>query len=384
MTGHRDARPMAIMVVIAAVLAVVVSARVTGGIPLVGAAPLATPSATPSAPPTPSGPRIAIVHETCCSQTARFLNATWTSRQKVSAVTLTVAPAPPFECKASVDAGGLSGTLGCAGFLPGATDHVARLLFTTASGTYPIEHPFRTMGDRLANVRWFTEFEDATGDPIACAAASVRIVQAYAGGEDTMTATQIETAAHALNVSADPGLDPVAIATMLKKLDADQNYHYYRFATREEATASAVYWLLRSGKPVIAISLAGQHAPLVTGFQGTYGTYYDDPNNKIAGVVVEDPQRGDMRPETAGHRPDKYRSPDFQTGRLLPLDEWYGDEWWMRYPYAATIAYAGKTYQIDRSDGAYPAPHWAGKYVLVVDDGDGAWPSTKEGRVKWR
>jgi hypothetical protein len=25
---------------------------------------------------------------------------------------------------------------------------------------------------------------------------------------------------------------------------------------------------------------------------------------------------------------------------------------------------------IDRNDGAYPAPHWAGQFVLLVVDGD--------------
>lgn len=382
MTGRRDIRPMAIMVTVAIVFAAAVYGRITGALP-VGAEPAPTVAASATPSPTPSGPRVEIAHDPCCSQSARFLHAGWTAKQRVTAVALRLEPAPPFECAAAADASGLSGTFGCVGLLPGATDHVAHLTFTTASGKYTVDHAFRTMGDRLDNVRWFTEFEDPTLDPLGCAAASVRIVQQFAGGVDKMTATEIQALAHPFNVSGDPGLDPVAIAKALKQLDPRSVYHYYRLRTREEATAAAVYWLLRSGKPVIAITLAGQHAPVVMGFQGAYGTYYDDPNNRIAGVVVEDPQRGDMRPETASHRPDKYRNPDFQTGHLLLLDEWYRDEWWLGFPYAGTITYAGKTYEIDRADGAYPSPHWTGSFVLLVDDADGEWPSDKEGRVKW-
>src|SRR2546425_2086385 len=96
---------------------------------------------------------------------------------------------------------------------------------------------------------------------------------------------------------------------------AAQQLHYYRYDTREDATLASVYWLLRSGKPVLVISLAGQHGPVLVGFEGAYGTYYDDPANKVSGVIVEDPQRGDMDPRTQSHRPDKYRTPGFQTGQ---------------------------------------------------------------------
>jgi hypothetical protein len=234
-------------------------------------------------------------------------------------------------------------------------------------------------------VKWFSEFEDPSGTPLACAAASCRIVQLYTTGDDPMTATQILELGQQFNVSLDPGLDPAAIATVLDRLDSGNDYHYYRFDTREDATEWAVYWLLRSGKPVIAITLAGQHAPLVIGFQGAYGVYYDDPVNSVEGVVVQDPQRGDMRPET-NRRPDKYRTPEFQTGRLLLLEEWYGDEWWFRFAFASTIRVPGTTdrVSIERNDGAYPLPHWAGKFVLLVDDGDSEWPPASEGRIRFR
>lgn len=382
-----DARPTAIMVAVALLFAGALYGMFVGILPVGPGTPAAqvTVSATPSASPTPRPPDVKIAHETCCKQAARFLNATWTSTEKVTAAAFALEPAPPFPCTATVDPTGLKGTLGCVGLLRGATDFAGALTLTTAAGKFPIDHRFKTMGDRLEGVQWYTEFEDPKGEPLACAAATCRIIQHYTTGQDKMTATQILEAARQFNRSSDPGLDPVAIATILKRLDARNNYHYYRFATREEATQAAVYWLFRSGKPVMAITLAGQHGPLVIGFQGTYGTYHDDPNNKISGVIVQDPQRGDMRPETAGRRPDKYRAPTFQTGHLLLMDEWYGDEWWFRFSYSSVIRMPdGSVVSIERSDGAYPTPHWAGRFVLIVDDADAEWPSDKEGRVKFR
>lgn len=384
MTGRSDWRPMVVMLVVALVFGALIYTGVLGPGLIAGGPgdPSASPSPSPS--PTVSPPDIQLAHETCCDQAARFLQVKWTSNVRVTEATLVVDPAPPFECGATVAASGLEGLFGCTGLLPGPIDHVATLTVRTAAGRFPVEHRFRTMGSRLENVKWFTEFEDPSGVPLACAAASCRIAQLYATGKDPMTATQILELGQQFNVSLDPGLDPAAIATVLDRLDPGNDYHYYRFDTREDATEWAVYWLLRSGRPVIAITLAGQHAPLVIGFQGAYGVYYDDPINSIEGVVVMDPQRGDMRPET-NRRPDKYRSLEFQTGRLLLLEEWYGDEWWLRFAYAPDARVSGgPRIPIDRNDGAYPLPHWTGKFVLLVDDGDGEWPSASEGRIRFR
>lgn len=381
MSGRSDWRPMTIMVGAAVLFAAAIYSGLLGPAPFAGSPDGVAATASPS--PTATAPKVTMVHETCCEQAARFLDVAWTSTERVTTATLRVEPAPPFECGATLAPSGLAGSFGCTGFLPGAVDHVATLTVTTAAGRFPLQHRFRTMGDRLRDVKWFTEFEDPTGTPLACAAASCRIVQLYAGGEDKMTATQILELGRTYNRSLDPGLDPVAMATVLDRLDGSSDYHYYRFDTRQEATAWAVYWLFRSGKPVIAITLAGQHAPLVIGFQGTYGTYYDDPINSIGGVIVMDPQRGDMRPET-NRRPDKYRTPEFQTGRLLQLDEWYGDEWWLRFAYSREIRVPGGLVNIERNDGAYPLPHWVGKFVLLVDDGDAEWPSEREGRIRFR
>jgi len=372
------------MVVVAAGL---VFALAIGGFVLrVGGGPESRASATPAATATSATrkPDVKFEHDTCCTQTARFLRAPWESNEKVTKATLQLVPDPGFPCEASVDTAGTKGVMSCQGLLRGATDYVATLSLTTAAGTFPIEHKFKTMGDRLVDVKWFTEFEDARGEPLACAAATIRIVQNFTAGKDPMTAEQILATARQYNKSRDPGLDPAAIAAIQKRLEPRNNYHYYRLGSREEATKSAVYWLVRSGKPVHVISLAGQHDPALIGFTGTFGTFYDDPANQIAQVVVEDPQRGDMRPETANHRPDKYRTPGFQTGQPLGLDEWYRDEWWLGFAYQAVIKMPdGSLLNIERNDGSYPTPHWGGQFVILVDDGDTEWPSDKEGRVKW-
>ena len=345
-----------------------------------GGADTSTPTPSASAKP----PDVTFTHDTCCTQTARFLRAAWTATDRATTARLALAPDPGFPCEATIDATGAKGLIGCQGLLRGATDYTATLSLTFPRGTFTYPQKFKTMSDRLTNVQWFTEFEDARGDPLACAAASVRIVQNYTAGKDPLTATQILQQGQGLNKSRDPGIDPAAIAAMQKRLEPRNNYHYYRFPTREEATKSAIYWLVRSGKPVHVISLAGQHDPVLVGFTGTFGTYYDDPSNTFTQVVVEDPQRGDMRPETANHRPDKYRTPGFQTGQPIGLEEWYGDEWWLRYDYASPIRMPdGSLLAIDRNDGAYPVPHWARTFVILVDDGDAEWPSDKEGRVKW-
>jgi hypothetical protein len=369
------------LVVVALVFAVAVGGFVFGR----GGSSGTGAGASPSTSGSPKPPDVTFTQDTCCLQTARFLKAAWTSTDRVTTAKVVVTPETGFPCDTTLDPTGLKGVISCQGLLAGATDYVATLTLTGPSGAFSYPQKFKTMGDRLTGVQWFTEFEDPKGDPLACAAASVRIVQSYTtGGKDPLTATQILTQGQAYNKSKDPGIDPVAIATMQKRLDARNNYHYYRFATREEATKSAIYWLVRSGKPVHVISLAGQHDPLLVGFTGFFGTFYDDPGNKFTQLIVEDPQRGDTRPETASHRPDKSRAPGFQTGQPINLDEWYGDEWWLRYSYASPIRMPdGSLLAVDRNDGVYATPHWGGQFVLLVDDGDVDWPSDKEGRVKW-
>jgi hypothetical protein len=366
----------AVVVMVGLIFAIAVGGFVLRGGPG-DVGPGATP--TPAASPTALAPAVKFTQDTCCTQTARWLRVSWESSERVLKATVQLTPDPGFACSTTLDPAGTKGVLSCVGLLQGVTDYVATLSLTLGRDTFRYEQKFKTMGDRLTGVKWFTEFENPVGDPLACAAASIRIVQNYTAKQDPLSAEQILAAGRAHNKSRDPGLDPVAIATMQKRLDPNSNYHYYRFSSREEATKSAVYWLIRSAKPVHVISLAGQHDPLLIGFTGAFGTWYDDPGNRISQVVVQDPQRGDMRPETAGRRPDMYRTPGFQTGQPIALEEWYGNEWWLRFSYAPVVSGVN----IDRNDGAYPAPHWGGTFVLLVDDADSEWPSDREGRVKW-
>ncbi len=293
-----------------------------------------------------------------------------------------LAPAPPFACAATFDVGRQTGTYECAGLLPGSTDVRLELQGTAGQGARAsTSRSFRTMGERLIRVPWFTEFEDPNGEALACAAASVRIIQLFTTGRDVATARQILLRGMPLNRSADPGIDPAAIAAVLTSLEPANRYHYYRFTTREAATAAAVYWLARSAKPVIALSLAGQHGPIITGYTGTDGATVAE--TAITGLVVEDPQRGDLDPATAKHRPDKSRSVEFQTGKLIPIAEWYGDDWWFRDAYKGSIVFNvdARLHDVDRNDGVYPKPHWDGTFVILVDDGDGTTPPDREGRV---
>jgi hypothetical protein len=370
-----------VLVAVALVFAVVASAVLFRG----GEAAPPGAGPTPTATALSRAPEVKIAQVTCCTQTARLLLATWESTARVNTAKVAVTPDPGFDCSASIDANGLKGTFSCRGLLKGATDYIAKLDLTTPVGTFPFEHRFKTMGDRLTDVKWFTEFEDPTAEPLACAAASCRIIQNFTTGKDPLTAQAILDLGRQFNRSNDPGLDPVAIATVLQRMDAGNRYHYYRYDTREDATGAAVYWLVRSGKPVMVISLAGQHGPVLMGFEGNYGTYYDDPNNRISGVVVQDPQRGDLNPLTQSRRPDKPRSAGFQTGQLLTLADWYGDEWWLRFPYQGVIRMPdGSTRNVERNDGVYPTPHWDRKFVILVDDGDADNPPDREGRVRFR
>lgn len=339
----------------------------------------ARPTAQAQATPASKLPEIKFTLPAGGKQTARYLNIGFTSDVKLTKASGVVTPDPGFPCEVQLDTAGTAGSFNCNGLLPGGVDHIFKMSLESGGATHQVSYPFRTMGNKLEGVKWFTEFEIEDRDPLACAAAAIRMIQNFTG-QDKMSAEQILASGTPLNRSRDPGLDPVAIAAMLKRLNPANNYHYYNFTSREEATEAGVYWLLRSGKPVVMITLAGQHAPVLIGYGGTYGTHFGDRNNALSGVVMQDPQRGDMNEWTKRFRPDKYRSPEFQTGKLLGWDEWYGDEWWFRDRYVSALGGVN----IDRNDGAYPLPHWAGKFVIIVDDGDSSHPSDKMGRVVFR
>ncbi len=318
------------------------------------------------------------------SQAPRWIAGRWSSSLPLLDVQLTVTPQPGFACATTSDPGRQTGAYSCDGLLPPATDVRLELVATSGQGVRArATRSFRTMAERLSGVPWFTEFEDPNGEALACAAASVRIIQAFTTGRDIATAREILARGQPLNKSADPGIDPAAIAAVITALEPGNRYHYYRFTSREAATRAAVYWLARSAKPVIALSLAGQHAPIITGYTGTSGSTLADPAT-ITGLVVEDPQRGDLDPATAKHRPDKSRSSEFQTGKLIGIDEWYADDWWFRDPYKGSIVFNSdaRVHDVDRNDNVYPRPHWDGTFVILVDDGDTATPPDREGVVR--
>ena len=372
-----------------AVLAVVVMVVLAACAPAMVAAPptllAASPRPRPSASPTPAPPTLMLAPVRDPAQAPRGVAGRWTVSVAVTDVRVTVAPAVPFPCAATRDPDGRSGGYGCTGLLPAATDVRITVDATTAAGPATADQAYRTVGTRLVGVPWFSEFEDPAGEPLACAAASVRIIHAFTTGKSATSATALLALGRPGNRSADPGLDPAAIAALLTRLEPTDRYHYYRFGTREEATRGAAYWLARSAKPVIVISLAGQHAPVLTGYEGVIGTHAGDPANGVSALTIEDSQRGDLQPATQSRRPDKPRSVEFQTGKRIGLAEWYGDEWWLGYAYQGVIKMPDGTFlDIDRSDGAYPRPHWAGTYVIIADDGDAANSPDREGRVPFR
>lgn len=354
--------------------------------PATAASRSASPSASRAPGSSAAPPVITFDPPRDTSQAPRFVAGRWASSLPLLDVQFVVSPEPLFACGATADADRQGGTYGCDGLLPPAADMRLELTGTTSQGLRArATRNFRTMADRLSGVPWFTEFEDPNGEALACAAASARIIQVFTTGRDIQTARQILARGRPLNKSADPGIDPAAIAAVITALEPTNRYHYYRFPTREAATRAAVYWLLRSAKPVIALSLAGQHAPVITGYAGTIGARASDPA-QLTGLVIEDPQRGDLDPATAKHRPDKSRSAEFQTGKLVSLDEWYADDWWFRDAYKGSIIFNSdaKLHDVDRSDTVYPRPHWDGMFVILVDDGDVENPPDREGRVAAR
>lgn len=351
-----------------------------------GLAPAPSTGASQSRPPSATPPAGTLVFEPPkdTSQAARYISGQWSSTVPLLDVQVTVTPEPPFPCAVTMDAERRTGSYRCDGLLPPSTDLRIELTGTSNQNLrIRAVRNLRTMAERLSAVPWFTEFEDPAGDAILCAAASVRIVQTFTTGRDVANAKAIQTRGKPLNKSADPGLDPAAIAAVITALEPTNRYHYYRFPTKEAATRAVVYWLARSGKPVIVLSLAGQHAPVITGYVGILGVSTADPATRITALIVEDPQRGDLEPATARHRPDKSRSRDFQTGATIGIDELYADDWWLRDAYKGNIVFSSdaKVHDVDRSDKVYPKPHWDGSFVILVDDGDALNPPDREGRV---
>jgi len=120
----------------------------------------ATP--TPGASPTAKPPDVKFTQDTCCIQTARAMRATWESSQTVVKAAFQLTPDPGFPCATTLDPSGAKGALSCQGLLRGATDYVATLSLTVGRDTFRYDQRFKTMGDKLTDVKWFTEFENPT------------------------------------------------------------------------------------------------------------------------------------------------------------------------------------------------------------------------------
>ena len=121
-----------------------------------GGGGVAVGSASPTVPAALQPPEVAFTQDTCCTQTARFMKIAWTASEKTNATKLTVTPDPGFPCDSSLDATGTKGVLTCQGLLKGATDYVATLALVTNRGTFSYQQKFKTMGDKLNGVQWFT------------------------------------------------------------------------------------------------------------------------------------------------------------------------------------------------------------------------------------
>src|SRR5262249_25030940 len=147
------------LVAIALVFAVAVGGFLFGR----GGGGVAAQSSSPTVPAALTPPTVMFVQDTCCTQAARFMKIIWTSSEKATATKLTLTPDPGFPCDSVVDPSGLKGLLACQGLLRGATDYTATLALVTARGTFSYQQKFKTMGDRLTGVQWFTEFEDPKG-----------------------------------------------------------------------------------------------------------------------------------------------------------------------------------------------------------------------------
>src|SRR6266849_6049341 len=92
--------------------------------------------ATPSASGSPKPPDVTFTQDTCCTQTARFLKAAWTSTDRVTTAKVVVTPETGFPCDTTLDPSGLKGVISCQGLLKGATDYVAALTLTGPRGTF--------------------------------------------------------------------------------------------------------------------------------------------------------------------------------------------------------------------------------------------------------
>ena len=120
------------------------------------------------------------------------------------------------------------------------------------------------------------------------------------------------------NTTDDPGLDPDGIAYLMQSYGGEGRIHAHR---------SALAWLddvvgrLNHGVAVVALTLAGDHAVTVYGYEAVRG-------GEITALFVADPL-------------SEYVGP-------VPIDDWFESFVWMGARFAA------------------PGPQWHGTYVFVT------------------
>lgn len=149
---------------------------------------------------------------------------------------------------------------------------------------------------------------------------------------------------------------PYAIASALRHWNPDRGFNHFVYDDPTQATAT-VAWLLANPsyrEPSVATIWAGDHYILVRGVRATSDPY-TDPQAKILGVYVMDPNKG--RPSWLGE--DRY----------IPMAEWLGSHF---RPVTYLTPHAG-----------VPGDVWQGKWVMVQRDWANADP-TLAGRANAR
>ena len=236
------------------------------------------------------------------------------------------------------------------------------------------------MGNRLADVKWFTEFENPTGDPLACAAASIRIVQNYTAKQDPMTAEQILAAAKPYNKSRDPGLDPGGDRDDPEAARPEQQLSLLplRDARRGDEVRGVLAGAQRrsrctSSRSRGSTTRCSSDSPACSARSTTIPANTIDAGRR-AGSAARRHAARDREPPA--RQVPHARIPDRPAARPRGV---------VRRRVVAALHLRGRRVRREHrsNDGAYTAPHWAGQFVLLVDDGDAEWPSDREGRSKW-
>lgn len=135
---------------------------------------------------------------------------------------------------------------------------------------------------------------------------------------------------------------PFAIASAARQWLPSQGFNHFTYDDPVAATKT-VAWLLANPsyrEPSVATIWQGDHYVLLRGVRATADPYAADPNLRILGVYVMDPNQG--RPSWLGE--DRY----------IPMDDWVS-----RYLTPVTYLTPG---------AGVPGDVWQGKYVMVQRD----------------